>query len=75
MHSDGSEVKSMKFNNILMTIDQNTQIRLIVPMYGMKFSTEHFAEYYLDHKETYDLTEREVMDIRVVDNLLEVVLK
>ena len=33
MHSDGSDVKSMKFNNILMTIDQNTQIRLIVPMY------------------------------------------
>lgn len=51
MHSDGSDVKSMKFNNILMTIDQNTQIRLIVPMYGMKFSTEHFAEYYLDHNE------------------------
>lgn len=75
MHSDESEVKTMKFNNILMTINKNTKIRLIVSMYGMKFSTEHFAEYYLDNEETNDLTERKVIDIRVVDNLLEVVLQ
>lgn len=65
----------MNFHDILMTIDQSTMIRLIICMYGMKFSTEHYAEYYLDHEETDELTQRKVMDIRVVDNLLEVVLK
>ena len=41
----------------------------------MLFSTEHYAEYFLDHKEIDDLVDREVLDIRAVDNLLEVVLK
>lgn len=40
----------MKFNAVLMTLDQNTKIRLVVTMYGMKFSSEHYPEYYLDHK-------------------------
>ena len=35
----------MTLNDILMTIDQNTMIRLIICMYGMKFSAEHYAEY------------------------------
>lgn len=39
----------MKFNAVLMTLDQNTKIRLVVTMYGMKFSSEHYPEYYLDH--------------------------
>lgn len=26
----------MKFNAVLMTLDQNTKIRLVVTMYGMK---------------------------------------
>ena len=65
----------MTLNDILMTIDQNTMIRLIICMYGMKFSAEHYAEYYLNHEETDELTQRKVMDIRVVDNLLEVMLK
>lgn len=65
----------MKLNHILMTIDQHTKIRLIIHMYGMRFSTEHYAEYYLDHEETDELIEHEVMDMRVVDDLLEVVLK
>ena len=38
----------MKFNAVLMTLDQNTKIRLVVTMYGMKFSSEHYPEYYLD---------------------------
>lgn len=65
----------MKFSNILWTIDQNTRIRLIVSVWGMQFFTEHLAGYYLDHNELYDFTERDVSDIRVVDNVLEVVLK
>lgn len=65
----------MTFNSILMTIDQTTKIRLTVHLYGMKFSTEHFAEYYLDSKEIDELLDREVMDMGVIDGLLEVVLK
>lgn len=38
----------MKLNDILMVIDQETLIRVVVTMYGMKFSTDHFAEYFLD---------------------------
>lgn len=65
----------MKFIDILRIIDQNTRIRIIVSVYGMQFSTEHFAGYYDDDGESYDIAERDVTDIRVVDNVLEVVLK
>lgn len=42
----------MKFNAVLMTLDQNTKIRLVVTMYGMKFSSEHYPEYSIvDRKE------------------------
>lgn len=65
----------MTFNSILMTIDQNTMIKVVVRMYGMKFSTKHFAEYYLDCEETDELLDRKVIDMRVIDDSLEVVLK
>ena len=36
----------MKFNDILMAIDNNTKIRLAVRLYGMKFITDyHYREY------------------------------
>ncbi|MCB7343378.1 hypothetical protein [Blautia obeum] len=50
-------------------------IKVVVRMYGMKFSTKHFAEYYLDCEETDELLDREVIDMRVIDDSLEVVLK
>lgn len=68
-------VWTMKFNAVLMTLDQNTKIRLVVTMYGMKFSSEHYPEYYLDHKESDELLDKVVVDMRVVDNCLEVVLR
>lgn len=55
----------MKFNAVLMTLDQNTKIRLVVTMYGMKFSSEHYPEYYLDHKESDELLDKVVVDMRV----------
>ena len=65
----------MKFNDILMAIDNNTKIRVTITQYGMKFSTSyHYGEYFLDNKELDELTERRVLDMRVVDNLLEVIL-
>lgn len=66
----------MKLNNILMAIDQETLIRVVVTMYGMKFSTDHFAEYFLNRHETDELLERRVVDMGVVgDKILEVVLE
>lgn len=53
-------VWTMKFNAVLMTLDQNTKIR---------------PEYYLDHKESDELLDKVVVDMRVVDNCLEVVLR
>ena len=65
----------MKFNAILMTLDRTTKIRLVVTMYGMKFSSEHYPEYYLGRKESNELLDKVVVDMRVVDNCLEVVLR
>lgn len=66
----------MKLNDILMVIDQETLIRVVVTMYGMKFSTDHFAEYFLNQHETDELLSRRVIDMRVVeDKILEVVLE
>jgi hypothetical protein len=67
----------MTFRKIVMTADQGTQITAVVTMYGMKFSTTHYPEYYLDMKdEEFDsLAEKTVTDMRVVDGVLEVMLK
>jgi hypothetical protein len=65
----------MKFNDILMAIDNRTKIRLAVRLYGMKFITDyHYGEYYLDKEEFDDLADRRVLDMRVVDGILEVEL-
>ena len=48
----------MKFNDILMAIDNNTMIRVTMEMYGMKFSTNHYAEYFLDCDEAGELLDK-----------------
>lgn len=48
----------MKFNDILMAIDNNTMIRVTMEMYGMKFSTNHYAEYFLDRDEADELLDK-----------------
>ena len=65
----------MKLNDILTAIDNNTKIRLTMTMYGMKFSTNHYAEYFLDCDEADELLGRRVTDMRVVeDKTLEIIL-
>lgn len=53
----------MKFNDILMAIDNNTMIRVTMEMYGMKFSTNHYAEYFLDCDEAGELLDKRVIDM------------
>lgn len=65
----------MKLNDIVMASMQDTKIRVVVKMYGTSFHTEHFPEYFLESKEMDELMDREVVDIRVVDNLLETTLR
>lgn len=66
----------MKLNDILMAIDQETLIRVAITMYGMKFTTDHYGEYFLDQHEADELLDRRVIDMRVVENkILEVVLE
>lgn len=65
----------MKLNDIVMASTQDTKIRVVVKMYGTSFHTEHFPEYFLESKEMDELMDREVVDIRVVDNLLETTLR
>ena len=61
----------MKLNDIVMASTQDTKIRVVVKLYGTSFRTEHFPEYFLES----ELMDREVVDIRVVDNLLEATLR
>lgn len=65
----------MKLNDIVMTSTQDTKIRVVVKLYGTSFRTEHFPEYFLENEEMDELMDREVVDIRVVDDLLEATLR
>lgn len=61
----------MKFNNILTWVDPRTKIRVTLNIYDMKFSTEHFANYYIELGNTNELLVRDVIRMRVIDELLE----
>lgn len=65
----------MKLNDIVMASTQDTKIRVVVKLYGTSFRTEYFPEYFLESEEMDELMDREVVDIRVVDNLLEAILR
>ena len=65
----------MKLNDIVMASTQDTKIRVVVKLSGTSFRTEHFPEYFLENEEMDELMDREVVDIRVVDDLLEAILR
>ena len=64
----------MKFYDVLMTVNKDTQIKISMRMFGMEFSTTHFSEYYLENKENEELLEYRVTDMYVTDNCLELIL-
>lgn len=65
----------MNFYDILMTIDNSTLIRTAVTMFGMKFKTEHRADYFLGCG-TDELLHKRVADMRVTEkNVLEIILE
>lgn len=65
----------MKFNDILMAIDNDTKIRVTITRYGMKFSTNYrYRGYFLDNKNLDELTECRIWKMKVDDGTLEVVL-
>lgn len=65
----------MKLNDIVMASTQDTKIRVVVKLYGTSFRTEYFPEYFLESEEMDELMDREAVDIRVVDDLLEAILR
>lgn len=65
----------MKFNNILTWVDLRTKIRVTLNIYDMKFSTEHIANYYIELGNTNELLVRDVIRMRVIDDLLELELE
>lgn len=65
----------MKFNNILTWVDPRTKIRVTLNIYDMKFNTEHFANYYIELGNTNELLVRDVIRMRVIDELLELELE
>lgn len=65
----------MKFNDILMAIDNDIKIMVTTTQYGMKFSTNYrYRGYFLDNKNLDELTERRILKMKVADETLEVVL-
>lgn len=64
----------MKFQNILDAVTGNTKIKLTVKMFGVRFSTTHFPEYFLERDEMENLFDREVTNIYVSDGCLEIIL-
>lgn len=65
----------MKFNNILTLVDPRTKIRVTLNIYDMKFSTEHFANYYIELGNTNELLVRDAIRMWVIDDLLELELE
>ncbi len=65
----------MKFNNILTWVDPRTKIRVTLNIYDMKFSTEHFANYYIELGNTNELLVRDVIRMSVIDDFLELELE
>jgi hypothetical protein len=70
------ENNTMTFRRLLMTTNSDTRIKVTINMFGMKFSTVHYAEHYLDlNDEDFEhFSGKTVTDIRVADGELEVVL-
>lgn len=62
----------MKVNNILTWVDPRTKIRLILNIYDMKFSTEHFAKYYIELGNTNELLARDVIRMSVIDDFFRI---
>lgn len=64
----------MKFYDILMIIDNSTLIRTVVTVFGMKFETENFSDYFLSCGMD-ELLNKRVVDMRVTEeNVLEIIL-
>lgn len=63
----------MKFEDILKTVGSNTMIKVTVMVYGMKFSTSHYTDYYWDAAEGF--LERQVANMMVADGKLVISLE
>lgn len=65
----------MKLYDVLMTLTNDTMIRITIRMYGMYFAVDRTAERFLDNDAAEELLERRVTDMRVIERgILKIVL-
>ena len=57
----------MKLHDIIMAADADTSITARIKLYGTKFETTHYAEWFLKND---DLMERRIVDLRISENTL-----
>lgn len=57
----------MKLYDIIMAADADTSIKVRIKLYGAKFETTHYAEWFLKND---DLMERRIVDLRISQNTL-----
>lgn len=57
----------MKLYDIIMASDADTSITVRIKLYGAKFETTHYAEWFLEND---DLMERRIIDLRIFENTL-----
>lgn len=57
----------MKLYDIIMATDADTSITVRIKLYGAKFETTHYAEWFLEND---DLMERRIVDLRVFKDTL-----
>lgn len=57
----------MKLYDIIMASDADTSITVRIKLYGAKFETTHYAEWFLEND---DLMERRIVNLRISENIL-----
>lgn len=57
----------MKLYDIIMASDADTSITVRIKLYGTKFETTHYAEWFLEND---DLMDRRIVNLRISENIL-----
>lgn len=65
----------MKLNDVLELLSYNTEVKLVANVCGMDFSAECSADDLLGINGHDELLEKEIIEMRVIDNSLEIILE
>lgn len=65
----------MKINDVLELLSYNTEVKLVVNVCGMDFFAERSADDFWGINRHDELLEKEITEMRVIDNSLEIILE